>query len=357
MRSHIAIDGWKVVVNSQEGFQEGQLVVYFEIDSFLPNNSYFWEYCATSDDIMDDEKGYLVRTTMRGRHISQGLVFPLEMFSEITSVFDILKNEYPEDEATRILMAMSFEKELGVKKWEVPQNNPECVLGPAPVFFPQPGCSRAQNISDLFEGHGESRFQITEKLDGIPMTVYCIDKESQWYKAVPALPAHLEQDGPKRVGICARREGLVDDDNSWHCITARRQGILEKIVTLSAEVGNVAIQGELCGSSIYTNSIGFAPGEHHFYVFDIYDIDRQKWMKPNRVSNFCKKLKMDHVPIVGKDVKLSSFATNIDDLLAKAEGEGMLGQNREGLVFKQMDGRTIFKIISNSWLLQTGKGQ
>ncbi|RYP93124.1 hypothetical protein DL770_000781 [Monosporascus sp. CRB-9-2] len=294
---------------------------------------------------------------MRGIYISQGLVFPLETFSEITSVFDILRNEYPKDEATRILMAMSFEKELGVKKWEMPQNNPESVLGPAPVFFPQPGCSRAQNIHDLFEDHGESRFQITEKLDGIPMTVYCIDKESQWYNALPAVPAHLEQDGPKRVGICARREDLVDDDNSWHWITARRQGILDKIITLSAEVGNVAIQGELCGSSIYTNSMGFAPGEHHFYVFDIYDIDRQKWMKPTRVSNFCKKLKMDHVPVVGKDVRLSSFAAGMDDLLAKAEGEGMLGQNREGLVFKQMDGPMIFKVISNSWLLHTGKGQ
>ncbi|RYP44257.1 hypothetical protein DL768_009261 [Monosporascus sp. mg162] len=281
---------------------------------------------------MDDEKGYLVCTTMRGRHISQGLVFPLDTFSETTSVFDVLKNEYPEDEATRILMAMSFEKELGVKKWEMPQNNPESVLGPAPIFFPQPGCSRAQNIADLFEDHGESRFQITEKLDGIPMTVYCIGKESQWYNAVPALPPHLEQDGPKRVGICARREDLVGDDNSWHWITARRQGILDKIVTL-------------------------APGEHHFYGFDIYDIDRQKWMEPTRVSNICKKLRMDHVPIIGKHVKLFSFATDIDDLLAKAEGEGMLGQNREGLVFKQVDGPTIFKIISNPWLLQTGKGQ
>ncbi|RYO91207.1 hypothetical protein DL764_008313 [Monosporascus ibericus] len=274
---------------------------------------------------MDDEKRYLVRTIMSGRHISQGLVFPLETFSEITSVFDALKNEYPEDEATRTLMTMSFEKELGAKKWEMPQTNPESVLGPAPVFFPQPGCSRVQNIPDLFEDHGESRFQITEKLDGIPMSVYCIDKESQWYNALPALPAHLEQDGPKRVGISARREDLVDDDNSWHWITARHQGILDKIVTLSTEVGNVAIQGELCGSSIYTNSMGFAPGEHHFYVFDIYDIDRQKWMKPTRVSNFCKKLKMDHVPVVGKDVKLSSFVTDIEDLLAKAEGRGDVG--------------------------------
>ncbi|RYO92936.1 hypothetical protein DL766_008434 [Monosporascus sp. MC13-8B] len=134
-----------------------------------------------------------------------------------------------------MLTTMSFEKELGVKKWEMPQKNPESVLGPAPVFFPQPRCSRAQNIPDLFQNQGKSRFQITEKLDGIPMTVYCIDKESQWYNAVPVLPAHLEQDGPKRVGICAPREDLVDDDNSWHCTTARRQGILDKIVILTAE--------------------------------------------------------------------------------------------------------------------------
>ncbi|KAK7753588.1 hypothetical protein SLS62_004446 [Diatrype stigma] len=353
----VMVDGWRVVVRSMDNFREGQLVVYLEIDSFLPNTSYFWEYCARSSAKMDGEIGYLVRTVMKGKHISQGLIFPLETFSEITEIFNQLKNKHSNVEAVNKLMDMSFEKELGVKKWENPQGKRDHVLGRAPVFFPQPGCTRAQNMTDLFERYGQIPFQITEKLDGYPMTIYCIQKGSQWNSSLPPLPEHQQQDGPMRIGICNRPDDLMDHKDSWFWTTAKDQGMLNKIRELGNEIRNVAIQGELCGSSIYTNSMGFAPGKHHFYAFDIFDIDRQKYLKPHRFLDACSRLHIDHAPVIEPSTRLSDFATNVDNLIAKAEGTGLLGAPREGLIFKEVDGGRTFKAISNSWLLQTGKAQ
>lgn len=353
----VKIGGWRVVVNSNEGFREGQLVVYFEIDSILPNTGYFWEFCVRNNAESDGKPVFLVGTVMKSKHISQGLVFHLDTFSEVTSVFNELKSKYRYDEALQRLMDRSFEKELGVEKWEAPQDEDHRIIGPAPVFFPQPGCLRAQNIFGLFDEEGEKYFHVTEKLDGVPMTIYCINKNSEWCSTLPALPEHLQQEGPLRIGISGRRDDLLEHVDSWFWTTAKQQGMLDKIKRVTNEVKNVAIQGELCGSSIHTNSMGFAPDVHHFYAFDIFDIDRQKYLKPYNAATICGFAEIDYAPVIRDRVKLSTFATDIDNLVAKAEGRGLLGKPREGLVFKEVNGGFTFKVISNSWLLQTGKGQ
>lgn len=351
----LRIDGWQVVTGSKYGFDEGQLVVYFEIDSFLPDNTYFWEYCVSNPDTMDGEFGFRVQTLMEEKHISQGLVFSLDTFEEITEVFRNLKSQHGEEEAVKRLMDMSFEKELGVKKWQEPAGSTQQVLGPAPVFISQPGCMRAQNVHGLMRRFGPVPFQITEKLDGYPMTVYCVQKDSQWYSALPPLPEYLRQVGPVRVGIATRFAELMDNDDSWYWITAKAQGVLDKIQQLTEDVKNVAIQGELCGSTIFTNSMGFLPGEHHFYVFGIFDIDRQTNLLPQRTKSICHELALDHVPVLHDSLHLEDFATGMEDLIKKAEGEGLLHQPREGLVFKSTRGGIVFKVISNTWLLITGK--
>lgn len=61
------------------------------------------------------------------------------------------------------------------------------------------------------------------------------------------------------------------------------------------------------------------------------------------------------MPLIAR-IKLREYATDLDDLLRRAEGVGFHGQTREGLVFKLMDGRaTSFKVISNKWLLEIGE--
>jgi ATP-dependent RNA circularization protein (DNA/RNA ligase family) len=153
-----------------------------------------------------------------------------------------------------------------------------------------------------------------------------------------------------RVGVCSRDDDFLDNGENLFWNVARDLHIPEKILKIG---GNVAIQGELCGSTIAKNSMGFAEGEHTFVVFAIFDIDAQVYWSVTKTERICRELGMAHAPVIAH-MKLGQFAKDIPDLIQKAEGIGMKGRIREGLVFKTMDGQKQFKVISNSWLIQTG---
>ncbi|CAJ2509808.1 Uu.00g057080.m01.CDS01 [Anthostomella pinea] len=59
----VMVDGWSVVAKKHEEYKAGDLVVFFEIDSFLPDATYFWEYVATSRLKMNGKEGFLIKTT------------------------------------------------------------------------------------------------------------------------------------------------------------------------------------------------------------------------------------------------------------------------------------------------------
>src|ERR1022692_2598024 len=73
------IDGWKVVVNKGTHVI-GELVVYFEIDSFLPIRDEFEFLRKSSYKKMADEvEGFRLRTISLRKQISQGLVMPISI--------------------------------------------------------------------------------------------------------------------------------------------------------------------------------------------------------------------------------------------------------------------------------------
>ncbi|KAI0887718.1 RNA ligase-domain-containing protein [Annulohypoxylon maeteangense] len=347
----VTVDGWNVVVGRNEGFYDGQSVLYFEVDSLLPCNHNFWEFCAFSNN----KSGYVVTTMIVSKHISQGLIFHLDTFTEFSDLYTRMKNRHGMETTEMMIRNRSFEDILGVKKWENTKNGGTThSLETPPIFFPQPGCERAQNLPTLFRDHGEDEYQITEKLDGIPMSVYAVKKDSKWYSILPSPneDSQCQQIGSTRIGICNRTRDLVESSTSLFWNTAKKQGITEKI----SQVGhNIAVQGELCGFDIMSNTIGFEPGEHIFFVFGIFDIDNQEDLRPETVKDICDRLGWEHVPIISDRIKLSAFANDVHDLLLRAEGTGMKGRAREGLVFKSIDASFAFKAISNPWLLETGK--
>ncbi|KAK6845911.1 hypothetical protein PG987_001099 [Apiospora arundinis] len=345
------IDGWNVVVAKAE-YHVGQLVVYFEVDSFLPNTEErFWEYCQPHKvQEYNGQYGYVVKTNMNQGHISQGIIFSLFSFPEIQRVQEELEARFHDSaQAIRALLERDFTSVLGVKKFDSVYFDAAGSYGRAPLFFPQPGCERAQNVTRLFHRYGDAVFQITEKLDGLPMTIYHVRKGSDWYRA---LPQDRDSDTERpEYGVCGREDDYIEHEKSVFWMAAKQQNIMEKLKQLGK---NVAVQGELCGSSIMSNSMGFAEGEHRFYVFSIYDIDRAAWMSADKAFSLCKRLNITHAPILGR-MKLSNFAASLDELLEKAEGKGLLGQNREGLIFRTPNNSWGFKVIANSWLLEYGK--
>ena len=89
-------------------------------------------------------------------------------------------------------------------------------------------------------------------------------------------------------------------------------------------------------------------------MFAIWDIAKQAYLSVARTMEIWERLDMPHTPVVGCS-RLGEFAGHLQDLVRKADGEGMNGRFREGLVFRTMDGQTHFKVISNQCLIQRGE--
>ncbi|KAI0152747.1 RNA ligase, DRB0094 family [Xylariaceae sp. FL1272] len=367
----VKIDGWNVVAHVTENFQEGQLVLYIEIDSCIPGTGPFWEYHAANNKMQHGKMACVVQTQVIAKRLSQGLIYPIHRFPQVQQAINNLKVGHTKEEFETLLTDKSFENLLGVTKYEIPEEFLERngkSLGFPPVFIDQPGSMRAQNISDLFSNFGQTRFQVTEKLDGLPMSVYLVQRSSQWWSGLNPLgdasndpnndlsvSASNKTNRTYRIGVCSRSSDKADTPNDIFWKAAKDSGVLKGIQTFFRS-RNIAIQGELCGHSIMNNSLGLNPGVHLFHVFDIFDIDQQIYAPPDVVARICATQKWRHVPIMEHGIRLQDFATNLEDLLTKAEGTGAFGQMREGLVFKATKGqRNTFKVISNKWLVATDK--
>ncbi|CAJ2512540.1 Uu.00g055550.m01.CDS01 [Anthostomella pinea] len=59
--------------------------------------------------------------------------------------------------------------------------------------------------------------------------------------------------------------------------------------------------------------MGFPRGCHKFYVFGIFDIDQQMYLRADLTFDICKKLGWDHAPIIKHQTTLNDFAKNIDE--------------------------------------------
>jgi RNA ligase (TIGR02306 family) len=351
-----SVDGWTCVVPVGQ-FDKGALGVFFEIDSVLPaKDKRFASFGKT--------EGQDIRLkTVRIRKVtSQGLLMPLATFPEIKAVVDKLVLELTPAELDSHLRAVSFEEELGVRKFEAPDPASGVVAGgrPAymadfPVFIPKTDQERIQNIPEVFDQWPDSVFQETTKMDGSSMTVYFIRRDSQYFDMLPPTPPNTANaEFPNgRFGVCSRNRDIGEMPNSglfWPTALATNLPS-----TLSRLDRNIALQGELCGSSIQANFEGFAPGAHDFFLFTIWDIDTQQPLAPREVHEiWAPKLGVKHVPVVGYHV-LKDIATSPGDLVKRADGKGINGKKREGIVLKHVDGKVSFKAISNSYLLKHGE--
>lgn len=96
------VDGWECVVQKGE-FQIGQLIVYVEVDSIMPERPEF--------EFLRDRK-FRVRTIKLRKQVSQGLVLPMSILPpgkyaqdmDVTEVLGIKKYD-PQAEQERMLLA------------------------------------------------------------------------------------------------------------------------------------------------------------------------------------------------------------------------------------------------------------
>ncbi|EXV05770.1 RNA ligase [Metarhizium robertsii] len=352
------VDGWTCVVKKAE-FNVGDLAVYFEIDSFLPASDERYSFLKVNTTKQDEFEGIRIKTIKLRKVLSQGLLLPLAMFPEIKGTLDSMQDQHGKEDAESKIQSMSFEGVLGVRKWEPPaheQGLSAAGLAPFPIFINRTDQERVQNLPNVFQQWGDAVFQESTKMDGSSMTVYFVRNDGTHLDSLPAF-AHNEHDKIRnmpngKVGVCSRNCDIAPDPNNTFWSVALRNNLPSKLNQLNR---NIAIQGELCGSSIQKNFEGFQKGFHDVYLFNVWDIDSQRYLLPRQVhQELAPNLGLKHVPVTGYR-PLREVAVDLAGILERAEGKGINGRKREGIVLKEVSGGFSFKAISNSYLLRNGQ--
>ena len=350
-----SIGGWKVVVKKGE-FEVNTFAVYFEIDSFIPNElAPFLTSEGKEPREYNGIKGERLRTVRLRKQISQGLLLPL------TVVYDAVKKSLNDLNIKLETMPIIYYEEdmdvsdlLNIHKYEPPM--PTQLAGMAkgnfPSFIPKTDEERVQNLSKFLYTWIESQdsWEVTEKYDGSSMTVYIKDGTDE------------EGNPVRNFGVCSRNLELKDtaDNSFWK--QARADDIENKLRELVPD-RNIAIQGELIGEGIQGNKYKILGTQ--FHVFTIYDIDKGEYLSSDERVTLAKKLGLNHVEVLEKVSLYRSPAgtsVNVNDvisgLLDYAEGKSVLNNKteREGVVFKNTrDPSLHFKAISNKFLLKGGE--
>lgn len=312
------INGW-LVVDQIGKYSVGDKVIYCEVDSWIPNS--IAPFLTKPDKTPKEYLGVMgekLRTVRLRNALSQGLILPL-------STLDYHKPGY----GTLVDIGEDLSQVLGILKYEAPQEyfNAD-TKGNFPAFLKRSDQERIQNCyTDLMPLFGGLIFEVQEKMEGQSHTAYYSNGE---------------------FGVCSRNLELKDTNNTfWN--TARKYDLQNKLQKLGR---NIAIVSEQCGPGISGNIYSLT--EHYLFVFDIFDIDTQEYLKPSDRQTLVKELGLTSAPILYNDFYFTNMSCS--DILKMADGTSVMGHMttpREGLVFKaNTRTRITFKAVSNEYLLK-----
>lgn len=299
--------GWQLVVKKGE-YKVGDLCVFCEIDSILPDKSEF--------EFLRPRKMRIKTIKLRGQ-ISQGICFPLIFLPKGTEI------EEGKD-VTEILV---------VKKFEPPI--PFCLEGKMkgrfPAFIPKTDETRVQVILDILEKHKGEKCYITEKIDGTSVTYFIKDGD---------------------FGVCSRNLELFEDAENSFWKLARELDIENKLRSLN---GNFALQGEVVGENIQSNTLKLH-GQDVFF-FNIFDIDKYQYFGFQDFMATIHSLGLKTVPIVTEAYYLDN---DVDALVQLSIAKSLINKDgwREGIVIRSLtekkmgNERFSFKVINPNFLLK-----
>ena len=339
------IGGWQAVVKKGE-FQAGDLIIYCEVDSFLPvREEYEFLRKSSFRTMYDGSEGFRIKTMRLKGKLSQGLVLPLEsaykgIGAEAQDVYEEYMGEpFTLEEGNEVTTA------LGISKWDTPPAGiyqgqgkgglPQNAKGYFPSWLPKTDEERIQNCWN--ELPKDIAYVETEKLHGTSATYYL-------------------KDGI--FGICSRNLDLKVEEGGLYTEMANELGIEDKLRELAValypegDAPGFALQGEIIGEGIngnYNNIQG-----RQFYVFNVFNEQENGYLPHKLAKQGTEKLGFRYVPIITEDYRLPATCA---EALLNVEGPSTIGKQpiREGSVIRHSlpNGRRISaKVVSNQYLLK-----
>ena len=342
----VQILNWDCVAQKGQ-YKIGDLVIYFEIDSLLPDIPAF-EFLKGSSWSQKLNKYKISTHKFRGQ-ISQGLIIPIRQLTEIYNQINksaVSSIDYDEgDDLTALLK---------IEKYEPPVSN-----GP---------------LGDLIHHEwyvpktDEERIQVCAE-DVLPK--YIKSEQDDWY-------ASVKLDGTSCTAGLFEDMFLVGGRNQWYkgpnmyTETVKKYITEEKLKAYHETTGMyVVFQGELCGPGIQCNRLGLS--EKDWFVFNVFTSDTGKMDSYTKCDllnmlNICEYFGLKTVPLIPSGVKFDFKATTdidetVENLLKYVDSikyrtffdDASPNQIAEGAVFRMNDMSYSFKVISNKFLLKGGE--
>jgi RNA ligase (TIGR02306 family) len=312
------VDGWQVVVKKGE-FKVGDLGIFYEIDSFLPERpeyEFLRKSCYRTN--YDGTKGFRLKTIRLRGQLSQGLLLP------VGSLENFPGGTYREGDDVTV--------ELSITKWEkpIPAHLTGRCKGNFPTHIvPKTDEPRIQNLPRSRVAMKQATgWYVREKLDGSSLTFFLHKGE---------------------FGVCSRNIWLTETEDNAYWQVLRDNDIEGKLRDV---FDDIAIQGELCGPGIQGNRYKLLMPT--VYLFSVYDVVEQKYLSDRALVGIGEILELPVAPLY-----------NVFQELPETTAEILEFSNRKSLVCPEVDAEGCvwrsydiyghrqhsFKAISNAYLL------
>lgn len=362
------VGGWNVIIRKHE-FNAGDMAVFFEIDSLLPETEW--------SEFLRPKK-FKVKTYKLGKFnvVSQGLLLPMSILpdnkeyaihEDVTNTLGI-KYYVAEDNARKAktnpnakynnmcarnvklakkkwwkwLMKRAWGRKLLFVFFGRKKDNPKNW----PVWIKKTDEDRIENVMFMLED--KNPYIVTEKIDGTSTTFF------------------LDLTGRKPdFGVCSRNVRQMDADQKnfisdksgvsnvyWEaCYKYNVEDALNDIAK-KHNYKHVVLQGETYGESVQGNK--YKLDERRFAAFNlIFDGERLGSVEAKKIL---AEYDIPFVPIIDDNYILPD-ADDFEEFKQSADGKSVINKSclREGFVYRSQDGQKSFKNVSRKFLLKAGE--
>ena len=337
--------GWECVVKKDE-LKVGDTVVYFEVDSILPEKPEY-EFLR--------ERKFRIKTIKLKKQVSQGLIVPRQIAipgyvaylvgTDVTELLGVKKHD-PQGQEEQSLASEStktrmpkFLMNMFWFRWIYFKLNPK-TKGCWPSWIQKTDEDRIQVCLKTLMNHYNEPWYITEKMDGSSATYFTYFRKKWGFKF-------------KQFGVASRNIWLKTSKGRYGLVADKYK--LEDKLTKDSEL--LIVQGEMCGPGIQKNKYGFE--DLNFFVFNI--IKNGNRLDLDDMVEWSLKNDLTPVPMVNplffpsKEIGLDkSTADIIHYLVNLSKGNSIYGKTqREGIVVRLRDDPSIsFKVINPEFLLK-----
>jgi len=324
------VEGWHVIVGKDD-FKVGDMCVYIEIDSVLPDRPEFEQARKRSNRI---------RTMKMAGVYSQGIVYPVSILptgvykegDDVTALLGITKyDEYAGEEKVGVSNPKKKYNKFQLL-WFKLFGRPQRKKGGFTTLVSKTDEVRIQNVPEALQN--KEPVCVSEKVDGMSCTM-TLERTFFGYK----------------FSVYSRNL-KVEKDNSAYWRAAEMYDMEDRMSFMMEEMGVkwLAIQGEVAGPAIQQNP--YQLKDIDFFVFNI--ITPNGRMGNEDMVQYATRYGLTTVPMISYGYTLPD---TVDGMLQFATNKSLINPNvlREGVVVRSKDGKKSFKAVSPEYLVKHGK--